>query len=257
MQQVSDKERLKKRKENRWLFLRRVYDLTQGRRNAMVNVFELGDELGFAPEEADDAAQYLRDEGLLEYMAMEWVCITPDGVRTVEASIDDSDPPTEPLIVPVINNNYYEPVVHQHGAKNTANVANTSHATISHSDGAAVAVGPGAIAKRELGEDGVVSKEEFVAWITAAQKAWVDDQGRMSDDVSDALWDILRRRRHLEFAVASVSQLQQMIKETVDDMAVDSIVAKLKGDEARALGVIRALLESPVTAELVKSWLGG
>lgn len=89
----------------------------------------------------------------------------------------------------------------------------------------------------------------------------MDDHDRLAmlgDEVSDGLWHILRRLRELDFAVASVIQVQQQIKETVDDQAVAAIAAKLRGrSDVRALSVIKTLFDSPTTAELARSLLAG
>jgi hypothetical protein len=257
-----DRERLMKRSENRYRFLRGLYDVTGGAENRFANMWELGEELGLSREETSDAVDYLKGEYLLEPKTLGGgIAITHAGVREVEATIENPDEATEHFSVQVINNYFHAPVVNQHGSGNTANLGNTSHAMISHSNVGGVAVGPAATANGESGGDGAVSKEAFAALISGAQKALVDDHDRLAalgDELSDGLWEVLRRLRHLEFATASVSQVQVQIKDTVDEQAVAAIAAKLKGTSGgQALGVIKTLLGSPVTAELAKSLLGG
>lgn len=164
-----DKERLVKRNENRYRFLRGLYDATGGHELRTVNMWELGKSLGLSREETNEAMYYLRGECLLAPKTLGGgIAITHAGVREVEASIENPNVPTEHFSVHVINNYFQAPVVNQQGSSNAANVGNTSHATILHSKVGALAVGPAAMANVEADGDGAVSKEAFASLISTA-----------------------------------------------------------------------------------------
>jgi hypothetical protein len=121
-----DRERLKRRNENRYRFLRGMYDATGGSSAAFVNMWELGGELGLSREDTNDAESYLQDEGLVKAMTLGGgISITHRGIQEVESSIQRPNRPTAHFSTEVINHyttTYNGPVINQSGTHNVANV---------------------------------------------------------------------------------------------------------------------------------------
>lgn len=141
-----DRDRLARRNENRYRFLRSVFDSTGGNTRSWVNMWDVGEELGLSREETSEAEEYLQGEGLIDSLTLGGgIVITHAGVVEVEASIENPDEPTDHFTVQVITN-YHAPVVHQHGSGNAANIGNTTHATIPNATVGSAAIGPGASA---------------------------------------------------------------------------------------------------------------
>ena len=78
---------LTQRQEQRWLMLDKYYELTDGRSEAIINLWNVGDELGWNRELTRSTYDYLKNEGLLEAKAMGGASgITHWGVKEVEAA---------------------------------------------------------------------------------------------------------------------------------------------------------------------------
>lgn len=83
---------LDEKRRRRLLFMRRLYQLTDGSRLAGVNMWELGAELGWDRGDVDNVVEYLEGEGLLEYVAMGGeIGITHMGVVEVEQTLSDPE----------------------------------------------------------------------------------------------------------------------------------------------------------------------
>jgi hypothetical protein len=90
-----DAEGLNLLRSQRLAFLRAVYDSARGRRNAGFSENAIASNLGFDEELAETIAQYLVEEGLLEWFSMGYLAITHRGIVEIEAGIETPDQPTD------------------------------------------------------------------------------------------------------------------------------------------------------------------
>lgn len=100
------KDRLAQKQENRFKFLNRLYEITDGHRMATENAFKLGQELGFSEEEADNIVGYLDGEGLIECRTIDGeISISHRGVLEIEQAHRRPEKETEhfPPRVSIIN----------------------------------------------------------------------------------------------------------------------------------------------------------
>ncbi len=81
--------------KKRFQFLHRLYEKTEGNEREMINVWELGNELGFDKAETERISQYLEGEYLMEYAARGAVAITHQGVIEVEDALLHPEEPTQ------------------------------------------------------------------------------------------------------------------------------------------------------------------
>lgn len=66
-------------------FLVSLYKATDGRQNSIVNMSELGSEIGFSGDETDKIAQFLKEEGLLKFVTLGGgISITHEGIVFME-----------------------------------------------------------------------------------------------------------------------------------------------------------------------------
>jgi hypothetical protein len=78
---------LEERQKNRWLLLRKVYELAEGISGKdNINVYRVGEQLGWNIAETESTFDYLHGEGLLQGVTVGGgVKITHQGIREVEA----------------------------------------------------------------------------------------------------------------------------------------------------------------------------
>jgi hypothetical protein len=87
---------LTEKKARRALFMRRLYELSDGDAMAFVKYHDFAGEYGWTTDEADAVAHYLKAEGLLKFPAFgSVVSITHRGVIEVEELLEHPDTPTE------------------------------------------------------------------------------------------------------------------------------------------------------------------
>lgn len=87
---------LEDKRRRRLQFMKALYDKTDGRQLAMVDMWEVGDELGFSREDTEATTEYLVGEDLMEYAALGGaISITHLGVREVEESMQNPESPTQ------------------------------------------------------------------------------------------------------------------------------------------------------------------
>lgn len=81
---------LEEKKRNRFLLLRKLYDLTRGvPERHLINIRQIGPDIGLDPEEALNTFEYLKGEGLAKWMALGGVgTITHWGVKEVEEALE-------------------------------------------------------------------------------------------------------------------------------------------------------------------------
>lgn len=93
-------------KRKRFLFLNRLYEITEGNEYSHVNKWRLGQGLGFESNETKLITQYLKGEGLIEYTTLDGgISITHFGVLQVEEAISNPEKPTYyfPPVTNIIN----------------------------------------------------------------------------------------------------------------------------------------------------------
>jgi hypothetical protein len=81
-------------KKKRFLFLKRLYEDTGGYRMNTVNQDELIQELGFTAKDFETIADYLFEEGLIEFDMGNGFSIKHNGVVQIEAALTTPDRPT-------------------------------------------------------------------------------------------------------------------------------------------------------------------
>ena len=92
-------------KKQRFLYLKKAYEITSGDPSYMFNMFELGKEIGFDSDLSRKLAQYLINEGLLEARALGGaIGISHQGVVEVEEALTNPNKSTEHFLpVNIIN----------------------------------------------------------------------------------------------------------------------------------------------------------
>ena len=79
---------IQKARENRFKFLQKVYDTSDGDENVMMNMWELGKELRFDRDETEKLTQYLIGENLIKFVALGGeLSITHYGVIEIEEAL--------------------------------------------------------------------------------------------------------------------------------------------------------------------------
>jgi hypothetical protein len=87
---------LQEKKEQRLLFMHRLYEVSDGSTLHDVNSAEVGKELGWSDQVTQNVVEYLADEGLLEFFSGgDLITITHTGVVEVETALDAPDRGTE------------------------------------------------------------------------------------------------------------------------------------------------------------------
>lgn len=97
---------LTQKKARRFRFLNGLYEKTDGNEEDIVDMWELGSEVGLSREETDSVVQYLVGENLLQYVAIGGaIGITHYGVVQVEQALSEPSRPTEyfPPLVNIVN----------------------------------------------------------------------------------------------------------------------------------------------------------
>jgi hypothetical protein len=77
---------LEERQKNRWLLLYKVYEITKEiPKNSNVNIYSVGEQLGWNRKEIEAAFEYLQGEGLLKGMTVGGgIKLTYQGIKEVE-----------------------------------------------------------------------------------------------------------------------------------------------------------------------------
>jgi hypothetical protein len=93
------------KKRDRFLFMHKLYDLTDGNSAYMINMWELGTDLKFEREKTRNIVDYLTDEGLIEPKALGGgISITHAGIIEIEDSQSNPDSSTRHFLpINVIN----------------------------------------------------------------------------------------------------------------------------------------------------------
>ncbi len=77
---------LEERQKNRWLLLRKIYEITEGLPDKdNINVYRVGEQLGWNTEEIEATFDYLQGEGLLQGVTVGGgIKLTHKGIKEVE-----------------------------------------------------------------------------------------------------------------------------------------------------------------------------
>ncbi len=87
---------IKKKKKERFEFLKKVYEATDGNTTIIISYWEVGEALGFDKDTTSNTYQYLREQDLLETMGLGGrMCITHSGVLEIEEVLENPDRPSE------------------------------------------------------------------------------------------------------------------------------------------------------------------
>ena len=86
---------IEEKRARRFAFMREIYQVTDGSRMEIVDMFEIGEKFGWDQAETSNVVDYLASEGLLEYMTMGGgIGITHAGAVEVEESVSHPEKPT-------------------------------------------------------------------------------------------------------------------------------------------------------------------
>jgi hypothetical protein len=89
-------DRLTEKKAQRLRFLHALYNATDGDGTQLVDMWELGQELGLQSTDTQKVAEYLDGEGLIEFRVLGGgIAITHEGVVQVEAALSKPDEATQ------------------------------------------------------------------------------------------------------------------------------------------------------------------
>jgi hypothetical protein len=87
--------RLEEKQKNRWLFLQKVYEISEGMSDThIVNMYEVGQTLGWDRGKTESISYYLNEEGLLEIFNGGNIMLSHQGVKEVEEAEKSPDKPT-------------------------------------------------------------------------------------------------------------------------------------------------------------------
>ena len=164
---TTDEETLRRRLTLRYAVLRAIFKRAGGAQKRPVSAQIIAQEAAIAFEDVILALQYLRGEGLVESMSINWdVGLTHRGIKEVEQSMLEPSKPTEHFPPKVIQNFYgaIGAVVHGAGATVTA-TQNSPGAQITVATGSAVVhdrLGAAIEAVRALDSDTARAIQELV-----------------------------------------------------------------------------------------------
>lgn len=87
---------LEERQKDRWLLLQKIYETTKEiSESSNVNVYRVGERLGWEREKTEAAFEYLQGEGLIKGVTVGGgLKLTHQGIREVEEAKEYPDKPT-------------------------------------------------------------------------------------------------------------------------------------------------------------------
>lgn len=96
---------LEERQKNRWLLLRKIYEVTNEISEASsVNVYKVGERLGWEREKTEATFEYLQGEGLIRGVTVGGgIKLTHQGIREVEEAKEYPNKPTLHFSIPTVN----------------------------------------------------------------------------------------------------------------------------------------------------------
>ncbi len=87
--------KIEQKRAQRYLYLKRLYELAGGTTSTSFAFEAIGQELGWDDTTRDQVETYLQNEGLIEVPAFDQVGITPKGVQQIERAIAEPDHATQ------------------------------------------------------------------------------------------------------------------------------------------------------------------
>ncbi|MBB6482724.1 hypothetical protein [Spirochaeta isovalerica] len=145
---------IKEKKAARYKFLNELYNATGGSKNELISAIELGKKIGLENNLSHDVAQYLSDEGLLEFAALGGIIrITHGGIQEIENAHEHPD----------IETKYFPPVNY---INNIINIGGNSNAPIQM----------GNTNSTQVSNINNSSNEEILKWIENLEKAINEEQ---------------------------------------------------------------------------------
>jgi hypothetical protein len=100
------KNSLEEKRKNRFLLLHKLYELTNGvAEQHLIDIREVGEELGMGGDVALDTFEYLKGEGLTKWMALGGVgTITHWGIKEVEDALEQKPTAHFPANIVILSN---------------------------------------------------------------------------------------------------------------------------------------------------------
>lgn len=124
-----DKAELQKKREKRFQFLNKLYDLQEENPRRYISTHEIGEELGFDRYTSESIVEYLSGEKLIRRLTHEGgISIEHRGKIEVEEAIENPTKPTEHF--PAIQNNYYNNAPVYGAQQGTSNSTQTNNITV-------------------------------------------------------------------------------------------------------------------------------
>jgi hypothetical protein len=117
---------IQKVREQRFLFVKTVYEISNGDSHAMLDMWEVGTKLGFDEDLTDRIVEYLRGEHLIKAAGLGGgISITHAGIVEVEAALSHPDRPTQhfPAINIITVQSMNNSVIQQGSTHSTVNAA--------------------------------------------------------------------------------------------------------------------------------------
>jgi hypothetical protein len=87
------------RKKQRFIFLQRLYELTEGRYNKYLKALPIGEELGFSNEDTKAVVEYLTNERLIKVIGYSGdevaICLLHEGAVEIETAFSEPEHSTQ------------------------------------------------------------------------------------------------------------------------------------------------------------------
>jgi hypothetical protein len=188
-----------KKKFDRFRFLNRLYEITDGDYNKFKLMWSLGEELNLSRDETLSVMNYLNTEGLARYFTLDGaVGITHTGVIEVERALSKPDTPTQ-YFPPVINILHVQSMVGSQIQQGSSSSTQTQSQSITQNDLNEIGVLLSSI-KQNLTEIGLTGDANTDA---EAEIQTIEAQLRSSKPKSAILRESFKTLRNLIEGVAS------------------------------------------------------
>ena len=118
---------LEDKKKNRFRFLHHLYKISDGNEMSFQKQYEIGENLNFCKEEVDSITRYLKEEGLIKYIAdPDLIAITHYGVINVEEALTEPNKSTH-YFPPAVN---FIQIQNMHGSQIQQGTINSSQTMV-------------------------------------------------------------------------------------------------------------------------------
>jgi len=199
-------------KRNRFRFLHRLWELSEGNENKWANLWDIGRELGLDSGQTERVYQYLKGEGLLAIHAMGGtIGITHAGIRQIESALSHPEEPT-----------YYFPPV------SLISIGTMTNSTIQQSS-------PGAVQTFSLGQADIAAIEQVVK----EMKNQLDALQLAEDDRRQAEADLATITAQLAAPVPKqgvVCECLASLRRILEHVAASAVAAPIVAKIAQIIG---------------------